>query len=300
MAPKGSKSALAKELGVSRGMLYYHPKQGDKDEVLRREIEAVMLLHPAYGHQRVALALKISRKRARRVMKIFGLKPARRAKTPRKPDDIGRPASKRPDILRVLSPIAPDVVWVADFTYIWFHDRHIYLATVIDRFTREVLGVAVMMEHSAELVCRALKMALLGASTLPLWFHSDQGSEYTSGEAEALLTANGIGISHAPKASPWRNGSQESFFGRFKVEVGDLERFKTLPQLMEAIYIHIAYYNTERIHSAHRTPPATALLRLAGLGSVFYGFEPRRLSEPEANIYGGAGGEHLWRSRRDF
>lgn len=217
-----------------------------------------MLKHPGYGHKRVADALEISRKRARRVMKLFSLKPARRAKSPRKPDDVGQLESRVPDILSRLSPIAPDAVWVADFTYIWFHDRFVYLSTVIDRYTREVLGFSVMTEHSAELVLRALRMALLQAETLPLWFHSDQGSEYTSGDVERLLAQHGIGISHSPKSSPWRNGSQESFFGRFKVEVGDLERFITLPELIEAVCYHIAYYNTERIHSAHRASPSVA------------------------------------------
>ncbi len=239
-------------------MLYYRRKQPDKDEHLRRRIEAVMLKHPGYGHRRVADELRISRNRARRVMKLYGLKPARRARVPGKPQDVGRPESKKPDILSKLSPIAPDTVWVADFTYIWFHNRHMYLATVMDRFTREVLGVSVMTEHSAELVVRALMMALLGAETTPIWFHSDQGSEYTSYAVTQILVKRGIQVSHSPKSSPWRNGSQESFFGRLKVEFGDPERFSTLPELMEAIYCYIGYYNTERSHSAHRTPPAAA------------------------------------------
>jgi len=239
-------------------MLYYQHRQPSKDEELRVRIEAVMLKNPGYGHKRVADALEISRKRAKRVMKLFNLKPARRAKSPIKPGDIGQPESHKPDILDRLSPIAPDVVWIADFTYIWFHDRFVYLATVIDRYTREVLGFSVMTEHSAELVLRALRMALLKAETLPIWFHSDQGSEYTSGSVERLLAQHKIEISHSPKSSPWRNGSQESFFGRFKTEIGDLERFNTLSELIEAIYCHIAYYNTERIHTAHRVAPSVA------------------------------------------
>ena len=258
MAPKGTKSALAKELGVSRGMVYYHHKQPGKDEHLRRRIEAVMLKHPSYGHKRIADDLKISRKRVRRIMKLYGLKPARRARAPSKPDDQGKPESNAPDILSKLSPIAPDTVWVADFTYIWFHNRHVYLATVMDRFTREVLGVSIMTDHSAELVVRALTMALRGADSTPQWFHSDQGSEYTSYALTHLLEQNNIQVSHSPKSSPWRNGSQESFFGRFKVEFGDPERFSALSELMEAIYCYISYYNTERIHTAHRAPPVTA------------------------------------------
>ena len=102
-------------------MLYYRRKQPDKYEALRRSIEAVMLKHPGYGHKRVADDLQISRKRAQRAMKLYGLKPARRARAPNKPHDMGQPESNRPDILSKLSPMAPDTVWVADFAYIWFH-----------------------------------------------------------------------------------------------------------------------------------------------------------------------------------
>ena len=72
----------------------------------------------------------------------------------------------------------------------------------MDRFTREVVGVSVMTEHSAELVVRALMMALLGSDTTPIWFHSDQGSEYTSYALTQLLARHGIHASHSPKSSP--------------------------------------------------------------------------------------------------
>ena len=113
-----------------------------------------------------------------------------------------------------------------------------------------------MTEHSAELVVRVLMTAVLGSDTTPTWFHSDQGSEYTSYALTQLLAKHGIQASHSPRYSPWRNGSQESFFGRFKVEFGDPARFLTLPELMEAIYAYISYYNTACIHTAHRIPPA--------------------------------------------
>jgi putative transposase len=104
-------------------------------------------------------------------------------------------------------------------------------------------------------------MALRGADATPQWFHSDQGSKYTSYALTHLLEHNNIQVSHSPKSSPWRNGSQESFVGRFKVEFRDPERFSTLSELMEAIYSYISYYNTERFHTAHRAPPVTARQR---------------------------------------
>ncbi len=84
VAELASKSQLARELGISRASLYYRHKPPERDEVLRREIERVMERNPGYGSPRVALALKINAKRAARVMRKFGLKPARSSKTPRK------------------------------------------------------------------------------------------------------------------------------------------------------------------------------------------------------------------------
>lgn len=250
-----SKSELARQLGVSRSSLYYKPKIPDKDEELRRQIESVMKEHPGYGHRRVAYALKINRKRALRVMKKYNLKPARRCKSPSKKEDVGKEASQRPDILKTLSPIAPNVVWTGDFTFISFQGKHIYLAVVQDRFAAFVYGANIMLRHTKELVIVAFEESLRNSATKPDWWHSDQGSEYTSEDFENLLLSNGISISHAPKSSPWRNGSQESFFARFKIEFGDADCYETLEELMEAIYKYIHYYNYERIHTRLRTTP---------------------------------------------
>jgi hypothetical protein len=96
-----------------------------KDEALRRQIETVMLEHPGYGSPRVAIALGIDDKRVARVMRKFGLKPAHRSKTPRKPNDEGRESQSYPNILARLSPVAPDVVWASDFTFISYRGEFI-------------------------------------------------------------------------------------------------------------------------------------------------------------------------------
>jgi len=252
-----SKTKQAKFLGVSRGSLYYKSKLEVKDEELRSLIEVVMSKHPAYGYRRVALELGINKKRAQRVMQKYNLKPARRAcVSPYKKDDTGKEALWYPDITKILCPLAPNVIWVSDFTYIRFKGIFIYLCTVIDLFTREVLGFHLMTSHTTELIKKAFIKAIKKASTTPVWFHSDQGSEYTSDKFLSLLASHDVKPSLTPKSSPWRNGSQESFFGRFKVEFGDFERFETLPELMEAIYHYLNYYNTERIHSAIKDKPS--------------------------------------------
>ena len=252
-----SKKGEAKVLGVSRGSLYYKSKLAEKDEVLRQEIEQVMIANPGYGYRRVALELGVNKKRAQRVMQKYQLKALRRAKIPVKSDDRGKEALLYPDITKRLSPIAPDVIWASDFTYIKFHGNFVFLCTVIDLFTREVLGCSVMTSHTTELVIRAFNKALEKYGEAPKYLHSDQGSEYTSDVILHRLAALSVLPSLTPKSSPWRNGSQESFFGRLKVEFGDFERFQTLPELIEAIYHYIAYYNQQRIHSAIKNKPST-------------------------------------------
>jgi len=249
------KAEIARWLGVSRGSLYYGHKLPERDEELRVQIEAVMLKNPGYGHRRVSDALGISKERARRVMRKFHLKPARRAKAPRKPSDEGRPPERYPAVTTTWCPCVPHLVWASDFTYISWHGIFVYLATILDLFTGEVLGAQVMTSHSAELVLRALVRAFLHSGFVPEWFHSDQGSEYVSVEVRNFLKLAGVEISLAPKKSPWHNGSQESFFGRFKIEFGDPERFDTLDQLVEALYEHIAYFSSYRIKNRlHMSP----------------------------------------------
>lgn len=251
-----SKTKLSKELGISRSSLYYQPKRPAIDEEVRRQIESVMTDHPAYGHKRIALELKLNKKRIRRVMKKFGLKPFRRkVKPPDKPADRNRPVSHHLNLLIGLEITRPDSVWVTDFTYIKFQGKFLYLATVIDRFTREVIGVNISRFHNRFLVMGAVLYAL-ETHVPPQIIHSDQGSEYDSQDFVDLVTGLAIKISMSHKGSPWENGHQESFFGHLKGEGGDLNRFETDGELLEELYRMIYYYNHQRIHTALKMPPA--------------------------------------------
>jgi len=256
VAEKQTKSRLAAELGVSRASLYYRRKMPDKDEALRRQIEAIMAENPGYGSPRVAIALGINEKRAARAMRKFGLRPARRSKTPRKPLDEGREPTGHSNILGKLSPIEPDVVWASDFTYISFRGDFVYLCTVLDVFTGEVLGFNISRRHDASFVRLAIERAIRKTGVVPAWLHSDQGSEYASEEVCAWLRSLGVGISMNPKGSPWCNGSQESFFGRFKVEFGDFDRFETFADLLEALYQQLHYFDSIRIKTKLKMSPA--------------------------------------------
>ena len=254
---KATRTALAKKLGIARSTLYYKPKKPPSDDALRAKIAAVMEEHAAYGSRRVAIHLAMNRKPVARVMRIFGLLPRiRRGARFTKPDDLGRPETRIPNVLKLLCPLRANIVWAGDFTYFWHVDRFWYLATVIDVHTREILGWHVANHHTTALVMEAFKDAVRRTGTAPTWFHSDQGSEYVSGAYESLLDLYGTKASQSRKSSPWQNGFQESFYSQFKLELGDVRRFAHVGQLIEAVHGQIAYYNTRRIHSAIRMPPA--------------------------------------------
>lgn len=254
-----NKTQLAKELGISRASLYYKPKRKILDEEMKSQIESVMADHPDYGHKRIALQLKLNKKRIRRVMKKYGLKPYRRK--PAKPDkkkDRGKPKAEYEnliaDLLHYKAIVRPDHVWATDFTYIKFQGRFIYLATIIDLYTREIVGVNIQRFHNRFLVIGALEDAVKKYKE-PEIVHSDQGSEYDSEDFTQFVKLIGAKVSMSDKASPWQNGHQESFFGHFKQEAGDLNRFETIGELIEYIYQQIYYYNNKRIHSILKMTP---------------------------------------------
>jgi len=253
-APAKSKKKLAQQLGVSRQSLYYKPKLPGKDLKLKYEIEKVMIKHKRYGHKRIAWELKINKKRTLRVMKLFGLKPIRRRKQPFKPEDQNQAPMIIPNLLRETIIDAPDKAYASDFTFLPYFGKFIYLATIEDIFTREIIGWEVSVRHNTDLVAQAMLNALR-YHPAPLLAHSDQGSEYRSKIYRALLERFSIKCSMSQKASPWQNGKQESFYSEFKLEFGHPEAYPTLGELIEAIAQQIHYYNHERIHTALKCPP---------------------------------------------
>jgi len=253
---KLTKTNLAKQLGVSRQSLYYQPLKPLQDLAVKMEIETVLSSHPTYGHKRVALELKINKKKALRIMKKFDLKPyKRRVKRPKKSDDINRVPAVYQNIIKDFCPIRPNVVWVADFTYIRFQGKFIYLATVMDLYTREILGWTISGNHDRFLVISALRMALERTNLAPKYHHSDQGSEYDSYDYVKILETNKVEISMSAKGHPWENGFQESFYSQFKLDLGLPDQYSTWGELIEAIHLQVNYYNKQRIHTTLKTSP---------------------------------------------
>lgn len=261
-APPKSKKELARELGISRQSLYYKPKLPEKDLRLKAEIERVMIEHKAYGHKRIALELGINKKRTLRVMKLFNLKPQRRRKKPVKPQDLNQAPMAIPNLVQGIIIDAPNKVWVSDFTFLPYYGRFIYLATLEDVFTRQVVGWEVSVRHNVDLVAQALLNAL-NYHPAPEIAHSDQGSEYRSQIYLNLLKSFNVQPSMSEKASPWQNSYKESFYSGFKLELGHPQCYSTLGELIEAIAQQIHYYNHQRIHTALKCPPAVFAQRIA-------------------------------------
>ena len=175
----------------------------------------------------------------------------RRIHRPQKMSDLGKPPVKVLNVAKLLCPIAPHVVWVTHFTYLRWGEKFIYLATVMDLYTREIVGWNISRYHNSELVLGALEDAVRRTAMTPMYLHSDQGSEYDSQDYQALVEKLHIVLSmRIDKGSPWQNGFQESFYSGFKLDLGQTDQFEHLGELVEAIHATIAYYNQDRRHSS--------------------------------------------------
>ena len=215
----------------------------------------MMGANPAYGHRRVALELKINRKRARRVMKLYGLKPYKRKARWTKKRDWGQPDAGFPNLTKRACPIKPKVFFAGDFTRLIWNKKVFYLATFMDLFTREIVGWSLGSRHTKELVIKAFLEALK-TNGRPIIVHTDQGSEYKSQDYQTLMENLGTKISMSAKASPWENAYQESFYDNFKTDLGlEFERFETIGEFVEAIHRTIRYYNHQRIHTSLKMSP---------------------------------------------
>lgn len=253
-----TKTRIAADLGISRQSLYYKSKKQPKDELLKEQILQTLSVHKSYGYRRVALALGINKKRAQRLMHKFKIHPYKRRLRLKKRLDLQRASMPYGNLVKGWFPTKEGLVYASDFTYLPFRGRFIYLATIMDIYTREIVGWEVSQKHDTELVANALINGLFRSGfRLPTIIHSDQGSEYCSKGYIGLLRFLGIRISMSTKSSPWENGYQESYYSNFKTDLGlEFDRFNDIGELVEAIYQTIHYYNHERIHTSLKMPPS--------------------------------------------
>lgn len=255
-----TKAAVAFAFGVSRSSLYYVSKKENQDWLLKIAIENVMREHHSYGSRSIARALGRNRKPVQRVMRKYGIKPhRRRGKKRRKRKAVSVIYA---NLLVTTIPSYPHHVWAADLTELSWRGTTVYVATVLDLYTRQIVGVAVSLRKGAPLTLQAIWHALHHCPP-PAIFHSDNGTDYDAKTFVATLENVGALISRSHPGCPWENGYQESFYGKFKLDLGDPNRCRSLGELVAEVYRTIWTYNNTRIHSALKMPPRTFAQKFA-------------------------------------
>jgi transposase InsO family protein len=255
--PELPKVLVARVFGFVRSSGYYHGLQKQKDAGLKDQILEVLAGHPSYGYRRISIALGLGKKQVQRVMRDYKIRPYKRKARWRKRRDERRVPAQFQNHIKYSCPCVPNTTWVSDFTYIPFKKKFIYLATIMDLFTRQIVGWHIAHSHTKYLVLEAFLDALITLEmNPPQVIHSDQGCEYTAEEYTSFVQSFGTTVSMSTKASPWENGYQESFFNNFKTDLGlEFDRFTDTGQLTEAIHHTIHDYNHHRIHSALKMSP---------------------------------------------
>lgn len=243
-------------MGISRSTYYYKPKGKRPPDIdLAERIEKIALDYPSYGYRRITAelkrqGLKVNHKRVLRLMRDKNLL-CRARKAFKVTTDSSHGLTKYPNLIDNLVPYRIDQVWHADITYIRIATSFVYLAALIDGFSRKVVGYGLGRALSADLAMAALLDAISKRDTGNLIHHSDQGIQYCSYDYVKVLKDHGIAISMSGKANPYDNAKIESFFRTLKVEEIYMFEYETYREVLERIpYFIEDVYNRKRLHSS--------------------------------------------------
>jgi len=230
------------------------PPDGDMD--LRDAIQRIALEWPCYGRPRITAELrrrgwKVNPKRVYRLMREDNLLCVRKRKFV-VTTDSHHTRQVYPNLARAMVVSGIDQLWVADITYIRLQSEFVYLAVVIDAYSRRVIGWALDRTVEDDLPLAALRRALeLRRPSPGLVHHSDRGSQYASGDYTELLKAYGCQLSMSHKASPWENGACESWIKTLKAEEVYRQEYRDLAEARASLAQFIdRVYNRKRLHSA--------------------------------------------------
>jgi putative transposase len=252
---------LCGALGVSRGGFYTWltrppSARSRSNEVLAARVRASFLdSDRTYGARRVwrdvlAEGIACGLHRIERLMRLQALRARPRRR--RLPTDTGLRSTIAPNVLdRQFGAPAPNSKWVADFTYIWTAEGWLYVAAVLDLFSRRVVGWSMNAAMTAQLVTDALIMAIWRRGRpKALLHHSDQGSQYTSEAFQRLLADAGVTCSMSRSGNVWDNSVMESFFSSLKTERTAGKVYRTRDQAKADVFDYIErFYNPKRRHS---------------------------------------------------
>jgi putative transposase len=251
---------------VSRAGLYreyreHEPRRAEAE--LRHAMQQIAVENRCYGYRRVAAELRrqgwvVNHKCVLRLMRQDNLLCLRKRKFVLTTDSR-HPYGVFPNLTRDLKLTGINQLWVADITYIRLREEFVYLAVILDAFSRKVVGWALEETLESGLVVCALERALADRS-LPAGaiHHSDQGVQYASKDYIEKLLAHGFRISMSRKASPWENARAEAFMKTLKSEEVDLRQYRDLADARNSIAHFLEQvYNRKRLHSALGYQPPT-------------------------------------------
>jgi putative transposase len=233
------------------------------DMNLRDVIQRIALQWPSYGRPRITAELRrqgwrVNPKRVYRILREDNLLCVRKRKFVLTTDS-NHDRKIYPNLASQMRLTSVDQLWRADITYIRLQDEFVYLAVILDAYSRRVIGWALDRTLEDDLTLAALQMAIARRVVQPgLVHHSDRGSQYASNEYTDLLKQHGIEISMSRKANPWDNATCESFMKTLKYEEVHRNEYRNLADARAAIDEFVEkVYNRKRLHSAlGYLPPA--------------------------------------------
>jgi putative transposase len=270
---------MCEALGVSRGGFYAwltrpRSRRSWDDEELGTKVRTSFLgSDRTYGARRVwrdllADGVSCGLHRIERLMRSQALKARPRRR--RLPPDLGerQVGAVAPNVLdRTFEASAPNRKWIADFTYVWTAEGWLYVAAVIDLFSRRVVGWSMSAAMTAQLVTDALVMAIWRRGKPDaLLHHSDRGSQYASEQFQRLMADNGVICSMSRSGNVWDNAAMESFFSSLKTERTGNKTYRTRDEARADVFDYIErFYNAKRRHSTIGYLSPMELERKAGL-----------------------------------
>lgn len=247
--------------GVSRASFYrrWHDSAPKREETALRDIiQRLAVAHRHYGYRRISALLKreglcINHKRVVRLMREDNLLCLRRSAFKPPTTDSNHDFKIHPNLARRLIPTTVNQLWVADITYVRLAESFVYLAVVLDAFSRKVVGWAMEGHLKASLALAAVEMALKKREVAPggLVHHSDRGVQYACGDYIARLETAGIQPSMSRAGCPYDNAMAESFMKTLKQEEVDGSAYRDINAARRHIGRFIeTVYNQQRLHSA--------------------------------------------------